>query len=97
VVQTNQNHVLVARQQRCAVWVQRRMDAADSSDEEALTLGMSEAAKFRVRNRAMRKARETAAMKEVMREEQLMEAQNVMSTILPVLCVLLFACWFFPR
>jgi hypothetical protein len=41
----------------------------EESDEEILTTEMSEAAKCRVRNRAMRKAREAAAMKEVMEEE----------------------------
>lgn len=41
----------------------------EESDEEVVTAEMSEAAKCRVRNRAMRKAREAAAMKEVMEEE----------------------------
>jgi hypothetical protein len=41
----------------------------ESDEEEVVTTEMSEAAKCRVRNRAMRKAREAAAMEEVMAEE----------------------------
>ena len=41
----------------------------DSDNEEIVSDEMSEAAKCRVRNRAMRKAREAAAMREVMEEQ----------------------------
>ena len=44
----------------------------EDSNEEVVRGEMSEAAKCRIRNRALRKAREAAAMKEVMEEEKRM-------------------------
>ena len=68
------------------------------SDDEVISADMSEAAKCRVRNRAARKAREAAAMKEVMLEEQIQDLKQTCSSFfLPLALGLLFVWWGFYR
>ena len=63
-------------------------------EEEVVSVEMSEAVKCRVRNRAMRKAREAAAMKEVMMEEEYGQALGGLSpTSLLGLGIVMFALW----
>ena len=77
-------------------WTRRSPEAADGlppmeeSDEEVLE-DMSEAAKCRIRNRASRKAREAAAMMEVMEEEAKRTRHQSLPMLLAVLLAL--ACW----
>lgn len=68
------------------------------SDDEVVTADMSEAAKCRVRNRAARKTREAAAIKEVIQEEQIQDAkQACISALMPLVCGLLLVWWVFYR
>ena len=69
------------------------MEGSDD-EEEVVSVEMSEAAKCRVRNRAMRKAREAAAMKEVMMEEEYGQTLGGLSpTSLLGLGMIMFALW----
>jgi hypothetical protein len=68
---------------------------SSSEDEEGEgALGdhavMSEAAKCRMRNRAVRKAREAKALEEVRREEEMQSFyQSCSSTFVPLACIVL--------
>ena len=65
----------------------------EDSDEEVVRGEMSEAAKCRIRNRALRKAREAAAMKEVMEEEYGRPLGGLSPTSLVALGMILFVLW----
>ena len=65
----------------------------DSDNEEFMSGEMSEAAKCRIRNRALRKAREAAAMKEVMEEEYGRPLDALSPTSLVAVGIILFVLW----
>ena len=65
----------------------------DPDNEEIVSDEMSEAAKCRVRNRAMRKAREAAAMREVMEEQYGRSLGGLSPTSLVGVCIFLFVLW----
>lgn len=65
----------------------------DSDNEEVVSGELSEAAKCRIRNRALRKAREAAAMKEVMEEEYAHPLDGLSPTSLVAVGIILFVLW----